>query len=99
MGTKQAGMVSVSPINGQSYPVPDQKSDRRNIDAFLRNHAEKPVVVVQGLGFVGAVMSLVCANALNAEYAVLGLDLPRPETFWKICSLNEGVFPLLAEDP
>ena len=33
------------------------------------------MIVVQGLGFVGAVMSLVCANAVTEEYAVIGVDL------------------------
>ena len=34
--------------------------DKKNIDSFLNQNSEKKVVVVQGLGFVGAVMSLVC---------------------------------------
>lgn len=39
------------------------------------------MVVVQGLGFVGAVMSLVCANALTDEYAVIGVDLANENTY------------------
>jgi nucleotide sugar dehydrogenase len=65
---------------------------------LLRN-AGKKVVVVQGLGFVGAVMSLVCANSLTEEYAVIGIDLPTENSFWKIQSINDGVFPLIADDP
>ena len=34
-------------------------------------------VCVQGLGFVGAVMSLVCANVNKSDYAVIGVDLPN----------------------
>ena len=49
---------------------------------------------MQGLGFVGSVMGLVVANALTEEYAVIGIDLPSPASFWKICSINEGVFPV-----
>ena len=58
-----------------------------------------PVVVVQGLGFVGAVMSLVCANALTKEYVVIGVDLPTDESLRKIDLLNSGTFPVIADDP
>ena len=56
-------------------------------------------MVVQGLGFVGAVMSLVCANALTEEYAVIGVDLANENTYWKIKSINDGIFPLLQMIP
>ena len=52
-----------------------------------------------GLGFVGSVMSLVCANAISEEYAVIGVDLANEESYWKIKSINNGVFPLIADDP
>lgn len=91
--------VSVSPITGAEYTVPGESGDREAIDGFIDANAGKPVVAVQGLGFVGAVMSLVCANAHGTDYAVLGVDLPRSETYWRIRSLNEGLFPLTAEDP
>ena len=45
-------------------------------------------VCIQGLGFVGAVMSLVCANAITKEYAVIGVDLPNKDTYWKIKSIR-----------
>ena len=91
--------VSVNPFNGKRYDLPTSPDDRAGIDAFLAQHPDKPVVVVQGLGFVGAVMSLVVANALTEDYAVIGVDLPRPHTFWKIKSINEGKFPVVASDP
>ena len=65
---------------------------------FIR-HREKKVVVVQGLGFVGAVMFLVCANALNEDYAVIGVDLPTEVSLNRINDFNEGIFPLAADDP
>ena len=55
--------------------------------------------MVQGLGFVGSVMALVVANALTEEYAVIGIDLPSAFSYWKIQSINEGVFPVIADDP
>ena len=50
------------------------------------------------MGFVGAVMSVVCANSVKEEYAVIGVDLANKENFWKIKSINDGIFPLYAED-
>ena len=86
-------------MTGVTYQVPESATDREALDAFVDANAGKPIVAVQGLGFVGAVMSLVCANAHGADYAVLGVDLPTEETYWRIRSLNEGIFPLTAEDP
>ena len=99
MTYKEIEKWSVNPLNGQKYLIPEQTIDSAGIDAFIESHFEKQVVVIQGLGFVGAVMSLVCANALTEEYAVIGVDLPRKDTFWKIKSINEDIFPLIASDP
>ena len=43
-------------------------------------------------------MSLVVANAFNLDFAVIGIDLPTESSYWKICSINEGVFPILTSD-
>ena len=91
--------ISKSPITGKEYLIPDTIDDRFAINEFLSNNIDKKVIVVQGLGFVGAVMSIVCANALTEEYAVIGVDLANENTYWKIKSINEGVFPLVADDP
>ena len=74
---------SKNPLNGKIYTIPDLIDDTISIDKFVSIN-NKPVIAVQGLGFVGAVMSLVCANAINGDYAVIGVDLPRKDTFWKI---------------
>ena len=42
-------------------------------------------------------MSLVCANAIG-DYAVIGVDLPTEESYWKIASINDG-FPVVSSDP
>jgi UDP-N-acetyl-D-glucosamine dehydrogenase len=91
--------ISLNLINGEEYSIPKEINDKTKIDNFLLNNAGKKVVVVQGLGFVGAVMSLVCANAKKEEYAVIGVDLPSPNTYWKIKSINNGTFPIVASDP
>jgi UDP-N-acetyl-D-glucosamine dehydrogenase len=89
---------SKSLLTGKEYPLP-LSDDRDAIDQFIALNKGKKVVVVQGLGFVGAVMSIVVANALTEEYAVIGIDLAREHTYWKICAINEGQFPVIADDP
>lgn len=91
-------IYSINPNTNKKYLVPNSNDDSNNIDNFLQKNLGKKVVVVQGLGFVGAVMSVVCANSLKEEYAVIGVDLPNKENFWKIKSINDGIFPLSAED-
>jgi UDP-N-acetyl-D-glucosamine dehydrogenase len=90
---------SISPLTGKEYEIPVNVDDKEGIDRFVAGHPGKKVVVVQGLGFVGSVMSLVVANALTEEYAVIGIDLPTPASWWKIQSINEGLFPVIADDP
>ena len=76
--------VSINPITQEVCQIPSVLNDDQNIDNFLNHNRGKKVVVVQGLGFVGAVMSLVCANSLTEEYAVIGVDLAEKESYWKI---------------
>jgi len=90
--------VSINPLNGKKYIIPDVINDTSIIDEFVSKN-NKTVIAVQGLGFVGSVMSLVCANAIDGDYAVIGVDLPRKDTLWKIKSINEGLFPVIASDP
>ncbi len=92
-------MISKSPLTGETYNIPEKLDDSKQINDFLKINNNKKVIVVQGLGFVGAVMSLVCANGVTEDYAVIGIDLPSEDAFWKIKSINEGIFPLVAEDP
>jgi nucleotide sugar dehydrogenase len=99
MTTDTIKNISKSPVTGKEYEIPAVKEDKAGIDAFIALHPGKKVVVVQGLGFVGSVMGLVVANALTEEYAVMGIDLPTPQSYWKIRSINEGVFPVIASDP
>jgi len=92
-------VVSRNLLTQDTYQIPKNLDDSIAIEEFLSKNAGKKVIVVQGLGFVGAVMSLVCANALTEEYAVIGVDLANENTYWKIKSINDGVFPLIADDP
>jgi len=90
--------LSLNTFNGKSYALPTTLDDKKNIEKFLQINKNKKVIVVQGLGFVGAVMSIVCANSDNEDYAVIGIDLPTKESYWKICSINEGIFPVISAD-
>ena len=91
--------VSVNALTREIVTIPKVLDDHKNIKDFLNRNDGKKVVVIQGLGFVGAIMSLVCANSLTEEYAVIGVDLANENTYWKIKSINDGVFPLIADDP
>ena len=67
------------------------KIDKKNFN--LKN---KKIIVIQGLGFVGSVMSLVCA--ISTKNFVFGIDLPKYQTKKKINLLNKGKFPFKCED-
>jgi len=70
-----------------------------DLQSFVGSNSNKKVIAIQGLGFVGAVMSLVCANSVSEEYAVIGVDIPTEKSLRRIKLLNEGSFPLVADDP
>ena len=91
--------ISINSHTQEVYTIPKVLDDDKNIQNFLAHNVGKKVIVVQGLGFVGAVMSLVCANAVKEEYAVIGVDLANKDSYWKIKSINDGEFPVNADDP
>ena len=71
-------------------------NEKSKIDEFIDQNRNKKCVVVQGLGFVGAVMSIVVANSDHDEYAVIGVDLPSRQSV--INALNKGEFPIHSTD-
>ena len=100
--------VSVSP-DGETFhlPKPEDYNPEFNrlthlVDAQRQMNRE--IVVVMGVGFVGAVMAGVVADSADAAtgaspYFVIGMQRPSPRSFWKIPYLNRGVAPVKAEDP
>jgi nucleotide sugar dehydrogenase len=70
-----------------------------NIYSFVSNNRGKRIVAVQGLGYVGAVMAVVCANADADDLAVIAVDRDVPLSRKRIDSFNRGEFPLTADDP
>ncbi len=86
-------------MTGEKVVIPDGREEQERLEAFVASHPKKPVVVVQGLGFVGSVMAVVIANALHRDYAVIGIDLPSPASYWKIDAINQGQMPVSSDDP
>jgi len=104
---KEAREVSVSPT-GEKFPLPtpaDYKREWARLEklAAQNRQAGREVVVVVGLGFVGAVMAAVVAdakdNAGQPTKFVIGMQRPSTRSYWKIPLLNRGVSPVKAEDP
>ena len=100
--------VSVCPA-GESFPLPSTKDHdlefqriKKIIQAQRRLGRE--IVVVMGLGFVGAVMAGVVADSVDRKSRkpgkfVMGVQRPSTRSFWKIPYLNRGIAPVDAEDP
>jgi UDP-N-acetyl-D-glucosamine dehydrogenase len=70
-------------------------------DGFLP-FTDRPVVCIQGLGFVGAAMAVAVAQARTADgqprYQVIGIDLPTSAGLARIDAINRGDFPFPCED-
>ena len=73
------------------------KTMGRNIPA-----TDRPVVCIQGLGFVGAAMALAVANARDSEglpyFNVVGVELPTSEGLSRVEALNSERFPFRNND-
>jgi len=99
---------SVSP-SGEKYPIPkaeDYPAEFERVERLAQAaRAEgKEIVVVMGVGFVGAVMAAIVADSTDKKTGkpakfVIGCQRPSPRSFWKIQLLNEGESPVKAEDP
>jgi len=104
----QAQGFSMSP-DGEKYPLPDEEaytaeSERLKDLVDTQRQLGRKIVVVMGVGFVGAVMAGVVADSTDKEtgeplYFVIGMQRPSTRSFWKIPYLNRGQAPVEAEDP
>jgi len=96
----------VSP-DGRQFLIPSKEDNEREFQRLktLSDQARaegKEIVVVLGVGFVGAVMAAIVADTEKdgkPSKFVVGCDLPTPASFWKIPVINEGKPPVRAEDP
>lgn len=64
---------------------------------------DRPVVCVQGLGFVGSAMAIAIAAAQGRDgsprFNVVGVDLPTAEGEARVDAINNGHLPVAASDP
>ncbi|MCU0558281.1 MAG: GDP-mannose dehydrogenase, partial [Desulfobacterales bacterium] len=100
--------VSVCPA-GEAFPLPgaaDYRSEYERLAALVEQERRKgrEIVVVMGVGFVGAVMAGVIADSLDRKTGqpgkfVIGMQRPSSRSYWKIPYLNRGAAPVEAEDP
>ncbi|MGO9739505.1 MAG: nucleotide sugar dehydrogenase [Desulfomonilaceae bacterium] len=99
--------VSVSP-EGEVFYLPNE-DDYANEFLRLKNLVDshraqgREIVVVMGIGFVGAVMAAVVADSTdgsgNPGKFVIGMQRPSARSFWKIPLMNRGIAPVKSEDP
>ncbi len=99
---------SVSPAN-EKFPIPQKEEYAAELQRLEKladaARAEgKEVVVVMGVGFVGAVMAAIVADTVDKKTGkpskfVIGCQRPSTRSYWKIPLLNKGVSPVKAEDP
>ncbi len=99
---------SVSP-GGESFALPlpgDYPGEFERLKQIVDEQRAlgREIVVVMGLGFVGAVMAGVVADAVDKATGkpnkfVIGVQRPSVRSFWKIALFNRGIAPVEAEDP
>ena len=99
---------SISP-DGDKFKIPaeeDYQKEFERLKELVRERREDglEIVVVMGLGFVGAVMAGVVADSVNKDTGrpgkfVIGMQRPSVRSFWKIPLFNRGISPIQAEDP
>ena len=101
-------LVSVCP-SGEIFQLPQQKDYEKEFMRLQQIVKEQrsmgmEIVVVMGVGFVGAVMAGVVADSVDAQSGnpnkfVIGMQRPSTRSYWKIPYINKGIAPVEAEDP
>jgi len=99
---------SISPT-GEKFPIPqnneyDVEFNRIRSLAESARGQGKEIVVVIGVGFVGAVMAAIVADTVDKNTGksnkfVIGCQRPSTRSYWKIPLLNKGRSPVKAQDP
>lgn len=100
--------LSISP-SGEVFPLPvtaDYEAEYERLKEIVdkQRQAGREIIVVMGVGFVGAVMAGVVADTVDPATGeptkfVIGMQRPSPRSYWKIPYLNRGIAPVEAEDP
>ncbi|MHC4982663.1 MAG: nucleotide sugar dehydrogenase [Planctomycetota bacterium] len=102
---------SVSPA-GEKFRIPakpEYAKELARVERLTRSARRegKEIVVVMGVGFVGAVMAAIIADTVHRKGRnkgkpgkfVIGCQRPSVRSYWKIPLLNRGQSPVKAEDP
>jgi len=100
--------VSVSP-SGEKFPIPKEDDYKKEYERLKKCVDEqralgREIVVVMGLGFVGAVMAAIVADVTDKKTGqpskfVIGMQRPSSRSYWKIPLINRGISPIKSEDP
>jgi UDP-N-acetyl-D-glucosamine dehydrogenase len=97
---------SVSP-DGEKFQIPgpeDYEKESKRLKATISDQRAlgREIVVVMGVGFVGAAMAAVVADTENENGEptkfVIGMQRPSTRSYWKIPLLNRGLAPVKSED-
>jgi len=100
-------VFSISP-SGEKFRIPGQEEYQSEFEMLkkrVQSEREngREIVVVMGVGFVGAVMAAIVADTVDENGKpskfVIGMQRPSIRSYWKIPLLNKGVSPVKAEDP
>ena len=100
-------IFSINP-SGEKFPVPQKQDfqiEKERVASLVAKARKegKEIVVVMGVGFVGAVMAAIIADTVdkagNPSKFVIGCQRPSLRSYWKIPMLNRGESPVKAEDP
>ena len=95
--------------DGELFPLPgegDYVSEFARLQEIVHEQRTlgREIVVVMGLGFVGAVMAGVVADTVDRTTGkpmkfVIGMQRPSTRSYWKIPYINRGIAPVESEDP
>jgi UDP-N-acetyl-D-glucosamine dehydrogenase len=99
---------SVSP-SGEKFAIPEKAEygcEMTRLEKLVdrARQEDKEIVVVMGVGFVGAVMAAIIADTVDKKTGkpskfVIGCQRPSTRSYWKIPLLSRGESPVKAEDP
>ena len=94
---------------GERFEIPGPEEHAAEFErvkalADAARAAGREIVVVMGLGFVGAVMAAIVADTDDPETGqpskfVIGCQRPSQRSYWKVPVLNRGETPVRSEDP
>ncbi len=98
---------AISP-DGEKFSLPTEaeyKDEYQRLKEITDKERKegKEIVVVVGMGFVGAVMAAVVADSTDKNGKpgkfVIGMQRPSVRSYWKIPLVNRGISPVKSEDP